>query len=108
LGFYSNGKVTNRSRFQLSWHQIVESSSKIITFIDVAGNEKYFKTMIKGVSSYYPDYALLVVDAKAGLTSVALDHLRLGFSFEKPVIVLLTKMDMVSSDELILTLEDLK
>ena len=71
-----------------------------MTFIDVAGNEKYAKTMIRGICSHYPDYALIVVDAKAGLTPVAIDYFKLAFAFNVPVIIVITKIDTVSSDEL--------
>ena len=29
--------------------------------------QNYFKTIIKGVSSYYPDYIMIVIDTKKGL-----------------------------------------
>ena len=51
-----------------TWGHIVEDSSKILTFIDVAGNEKYAKTMIRGICSHYPDYVLIVVDCKQKIT----------------------------------------
>ena len=41
----------------------MEDSSKVITFIDVGGNEKYTKSLIKGLCVHYPDYALIVVEA---------------------------------------------
>lgn len=65
LGFDCQGEViTNRNKFGLlSWAQIVEASTKILTFIDVAGNEKYAKTMIRGLCSHYPDYALILIDS---------------------------------------------
>jgi GTPase len=56
--------------------------------------------MIRGICSHYPDYALIVVDAKAGLTPVAKDHIKLAFAFNVPVIIVFTKIDMVSEDQL--------
>ena len=73
-------------------------SSKILTFIDVAGNEKYAKTMIRGICSHYPDYALIVVDAQQGLNKTAIDHFKLAFAFNVPVIIVITKTDLVSED----------
>ena len=96
LGFDSQGKVTNKSRFGVqSWAQIVEQSSKIITFADVAGNEKYAKTMIRGICCHYPDYALIVVDAKSGLTTTVKEHFQLAFAFKVPVMIVITKIDLV-------------
>lgn len=53
----------------------------MFTFIDVAGNEKYAKTMIRGICSHYPDYALIIIDAVEGLTPTAIDHFNLSFAF---------------------------
>jgi GTPase len=52
--------------------------------------------MIRGICSHYPDYALVVVDAKAGLSSVVVDHFNLAFAFSVPVIIVVTKEDAVS------------
>jgi elongation factor 1-alpha len=78
----------------------VEQSSKIFTFIDVAGNEKYAKTMIKGICSHYPDYALTVIDPSQPVDAVTTDHIKLAFAFNVPVIVVITKVDKVSQDQL--------
>lgn len=54
--------------------------------------------MIRGICCHYPDYALIVVDAKAGLSSVVIDphHFNLAFAFSVPVIIVVTKEDTVS------------
>lgn len=47
--------------------EICESSSKMITFIDLAGHHKYLHTTIFGLTSYCPDCALLLVSANTGI-----------------------------------------
>lgn len=47
--------------------EICESASKMITFIDLAGHHKYLKTTIFGLTSYCPDFAMLVVGANTGI-----------------------------------------
>ena len=42
-------------------------SSKIITFLDLAGHQKYLKTTIFGLTGHIPDYAMLVIAANAGV-----------------------------------------
>ena len=74
----------------------MEDSSKILTFIDVAGNEKYAKTMIRGICSHYPDYVMIVVDALRGLTSIGKDQFNLALAFNVPIIIVVTKTDQVS------------
>nr|DBA27390.1 TPA: hypothetical protein GDO54_011548 [Pyxicephalus adspersus] len=61
LGFNSKGEVVNYSESRTA-EQICESASKMITFIDLAGHHKYLKTTIFGLTSYCPDFAMLVVD----------------------------------------------
>ena len=56
--------------------------------------------MIRGLCSHYPDYALILIDSKAGLTKTCIDHFKLAFAFSVPVIIILTKIDMVSEDDL--------
>lgn len=88
LGFNSKGEVTNQSKFgNVSWPQIMEDSSKVITFIDVGGNERYAKTLVRGLCIHYPDYALIVVDAKecannnCTFEKKQLDNFRIAFAF---------------------------
>lgn len=66
-----------------------------MTFIDVAGNEKYAKTMIRGICSHYPDYAVIFVDSSVGITSITKDHVLFASSFNIPVIVVLTKSEKI-------------
>eukprot|EP00349_Pseudokeronopsis_sp_Brazil_P008169 CAMPEP_0202966516 /NCGR_PEP_ID=MMETSP1396-20130829/10960_1 /ASSEMBLY_ACC=CAM_ASM_000872 /TAXON_ID= /ORGANISM="Pseudokeronopsis sp., Strain Brazil" /LENGTH=184 /DNA_ID=CAMNT_0049690471 /DNA_START=307 /DNA_END=861 /DNA_ORIENTATION=+ len=67
LGFDSKGCITNYDRFgdRLSMQQIIEKSSKLVTLFDFAGNEKFAKTTNKGITSYFPDYAMIFVDGEA-------------------------------------------
>lgn len=53
--------------------EICESSSKMITFIDLAGHHKYLKTTVFGLTSYCPDFAMLVVSANTGIGELR-DH----------------------------------
>lgn len=70
LGFDSLGNVVNKASIHasnnLNWSKICEESSKVITFIDLAGHEKYLKTTIFGMTGLCPDYALLMIGANAG------------------------------------------
>jgi|TARA_B110000305_G_C19061661_1_gene457369 GTPase len=65
----------------------MEESTKVITFIDVGGNEKYAKTLTRGLCVHYPDYALIVIDAqeaasKGGkISKNVLDNFRIAFAF---------------------------
>ena len=45
----------------LDWTKICERSSKVITFIDLAGHEKYLKTTVFGMTGHMPDFCMLMV-----------------------------------------------
>ena len=47
-----------------------------------------------------PDYALLVISAEQGVTPVTENHFRLAFGSNVPVIVILTKVDLVNKTRL--------
>ena len=46
---------------------ICEQSSKLITFIDLAGHHKYLRTTIFGLTGHSPDFAMLVISGNAGI-----------------------------------------
>lgn len=45
----------------LDWVKICEASSKVITFIDLAGHERYLKTTVFGMTGHLPDFTMLMV-----------------------------------------------
>lgn len=48
----------------LDWTKICEKSSKVITFIDLAGHEKYLKTTVFGMTGHLPDFCMLMVGGR--------------------------------------------
>ena len=71
MGFDSKGDTVNYSNLQSpSWKDIIDKSSKVCTFIDLAGHEKYLKTTVFGMTTG-PDYALLCVGSNMGVTKVS-------------------------------------
>merc|ERR1719333_1125066 len=74
LGFDSTGAVVNQpDHGSLDWVKVCENSSKVITFIDLAGHEKYLKTTVVGMTK---------------------EHLGLALVLSVPVFVVVTKIDM--------------
>ncbi|ELU07355.1 hypothetical protein CAPTEDRAFT_141891, partial [Capitella teleta] len=95
LGFDSLGQVVNKPEHgHLDWVKICEQSSKVITFIDLAGHEKYLKTTVFGMTGHAPDFSMLMVGANAGIIGMAKEHLGLALALSVPVFVVVTKIDM--------------
>ncbi|CAI9739515.1 GTP-binding protein 1-like [Octopus vulgaris] len=95
LGFDVAGNVVNKPEHgNLDWIKICEQSSKVITFIDLAGHEKYLKTTVFGMTGHAPDFAMLMIGANAGVVGMTKEHLRLALALNVPVFVVVTKIDM--------------
>lgn len=61
----STGNVVNKPEHgSLDWVKICEKSSKVITFIDLAGHERYLKTTVFGMTGHAPDFGMLMVISK--------------------------------------------
>ena len=44
----------------------IARSAKVVTLVDLAGHERYFKTTAYGLTGHLPDYACLIVSANNG------------------------------------------
>uniref|UniRef100_A0A672FNL5 GTP-binding protein 1 n=1 Tax=Salarias fasciatus TaxID=181472 RepID=A0A672FNL5_SALFA len=98
LGFDQEGQVVNKPDSHggsLDWTKICEKSSKVITFIDLAGHEKYLKTTVTSVSGYL----------NAGIVGMTKEHLGLALALNVPVFVVVTKIDMCPANILQETLK---
>ncbi len=69
-------------------------SSNIITFIDLAGHEKYLKTTISGLTETFPDYAFIVVGANMCLLKMTKEHIQVAIALSIPLFVIITKIDI--------------
>uniref|UniRef100_A0A0K2TMW3 GTP-binding protein 1 n=1 Tax=Lepeophtheirus salmonis TaxID=72036 RepID=A0A0K2TMW3_LEPSM len=95
LGFDSIGNVVNKpDHGNLDWVRVCEESSKVITFIDLAGHERYLKTTVFGMTGHAPDFGMLMIGANAGIVGMTKEHLGLALALSVPVFVVVTKIDM--------------
>ncbi|XP_052862064.1 GTP-binding protein 1 [Anopheles cruzii] len=95
LGFDSVGNVVNKpDHGTLDWVKICEKSAKVITFIDLAGHERYLKTTVFGMTGHAPDFGMLMIGANSGIVGMTKEHLGLALALSVPVFVVVTKIDM--------------
>jgi len=71
-----------------------EEKEKIISFIDLAGHEKYLKTTIYGVTGMFPDRGIVVIGANTGITKLTREHLGILLYLNVPFIITITKIDL--------------
>ncbi|XP_041093723.1 GTP-binding protein 1-like [Polyodon spathula] len=108
LGFDQRGGVVNLPDGHggsLDWTKICERSAKVITFIDLAGHEKYLKTTVFGMTGHLPDFCMLMVGSNAGIVGMTKEHLGLALALNVPVFVVVTKIDMCPANILQETLK---
>jgi len=97
LGFDSLGNPVTYNIFRTP-EEIYESSIKLITFIDLAGHQKYLRTTIFGLMGHLPHLAMLIVNAVSGLAGTTREHLGLALALNVPLIIIINKIDLVASE----------
>ncbi|SNX86673.1 probable GTP-binding protein 1 [Melanopsichium pennsylvanicum] len=114
MGFDSKGKPVHNAAGpgqepgrKMSWEDVCAKSSKVISFIDLAGHERYLKTTVFGMTGCLPDFVMLMVGANAGLIGMSKEHLGIALALSVPVIVCITKIDMTPAHVLESTLKQL-
>ncbi|KAI0305613.1 P-loop containing nucleoside triphosphate hydrolase protein [Multifurca ochricompacta] len=87
-------------REKLGWEEISRRSAKIVTFIDLAGHERYLKTTLYGLTSGAPSCVILVIGANAGVIGMSKEHLAVALALSVPIVVCITKVDMTPPNKL--------
>ncbi|KAI3645912.1 hypothetical protein MP228_008840 [Amoeboaphelidium protococcarum] len=111
MGFDSTGRqvVKQADNFgrKLSWEEISRRAAKMISFIDLAGHERYLKTTVFGMTGCMPDYVMLMIGSNAGIIGMTKEHLGLALALNVPVFVVITKIDMCPANILESTIKQL-
>ncbi|KAF9452399.1 P-loop containing nucleoside triphosphate hydrolase protein [Macrolepiota fuliginosa MF-IS2] len=90
---------------KLGWEEISLQAAKIVSFIDLAGHERYLKTTLYGLTSGAPSCVILIVGANAGLIGMSKEHLAIALALGVPVVVCVTKIDMTPAPKLLETIK---
>lgn len=89
------GNILNDAMFKNNTcHDYVSRSSKVVTMVDLAGHERYFKTTAYGLTGHLPDYACLLVGANAGVVGMCKEHLGVALALKVPAFFVITKVDI--------------
>ena len=84
----------------------LSQGQRYIAFIDVPGHEKLVKNMIAGAFGF--DYVMIVVSAAEGIKPQTVEHIEiLNLLGLKEIIVVITKKDLVSAEDLQLKKEEI-
>lgn len=107
LGFDIQGNVINyKYNEMMTSEEISDRSSKLVTFMDLAGHRRYIRTTVQALTGYLPHHAMLVVSAgKEGVNSMTREHLDIVLALDMPFFIVVTKIDLTPPDS---TLHELK
>lgn len=107
LGFNSQGDAINYGTCGfMTAEEICEASSKMVTFLDLAGHKKYINTTVQGMSGYAPHYAMLVISSDAGAIGMTHEHLTIAIALKVPYFLVITKTDIIPPSATINTLDE--
>ncbi|CAF1139779.1 unnamed protein product, partial [Didymodactylos carnosus] len=107
LGFNDMGKSVDYHTARTP-NEICDRSSKIITFIDLAGHHKYMKTTVFGLAAHLPDFAMLVINGSTGVVGTTREHFGFALALQVPVFVVINKIDLCSKGSVQQTVECLR
>jgi GTPase len=109
VGFDDKGVCVNHTfEHSFTWGDIIEKSFKIISFLDLAGHEKYIKIAVEGMTGHMPDYCLLLVGSNMGVTIMTKEHFGIAMGLKIPLLVVITKIDLCPENVLKQTLADVQ
>jgi len=108
IGFSAGGDLINHTSLHpKTCPEIVRESSKVVTFVDLAGHEKYIKTTVYGMTGSVPDYTMVVVGANMGVQRMTREHLGVALALKCATYFVITKIDMSPEHVLQNTMHDL-
>lgn len=108
LGFGTNGSVTNYSSIRPhTQEEVLKESSKLVTFVDLCGHERYLKTTVFGLTGAVPDFGAVVLGANAGVQKMTREHLGLLLALRLPFFAVITKIDLAPPNVLKETIDGL-
>lgn len=100
-GFSDEGEVINLDRSNSKEKsEVIKNSEKIVSFVDTVGHKPWLRTTIRGIVGQRLDYGLLVVSAQEGVTETTKEHLGILLAMDLPVIISITKSDLVDENKL--------
>ena len=61
-----------------------KNDNRIVSFVDLAGHEKYLKTTVYGVSGIFPNYGMIMIASNTGITKLTREHIGILFYLNIP------------------------
>jgi len=101
-------RETGRTSSVSKNHMFGTDKSQYVTFVDLAGHEKYLRTTMHGITGGSLDYGMILVGANMGVTKMTREHMSILVSLKIPIFIVVTKMDICPEKILEETLADIR
>jgi elongation factor 1-alpha len=86
----------------------IKDKNKAITFVDLCGHEKYLKTTVRGIASYFPDYGCVIVSPQREVTDMTTQHYKMLISHNIPIFIVVTRVDVSLEEQYNRTLKSIE
>lgn len=86
-------EISSGRTSDIAYHSTFFKDNRI-TFIDLAGHEKYLKTTVAGLNTFIPDLIFLCIDKYAPTYKMTKEHFGLAIRMNIPIVILMTKIDL--------------
>lgn len=82
------------SNIRMEEKYLDKEEETVVSYIDLAGHEKYLKTTVFGVTGMFPDKGIVVIGANTGITKLTREHIGILLYLKIPMTVVVTKIDL--------------
>uniref|UniRef100_A0A182PJ28 Tr-type G domain-containing protein n=1 Tax=Anopheles epiroticus TaxID=199890 RepID=A0A182PJ28_9DIPT len=107
LGFDAEGSVINyKYNEMMTAEEISDRSTKLVTFMDLAGHRRYLKTTVQALSGYCPHHALIVI-AAGNISNMTREHLAIIHALDISFSIIVTKIDLAPPEPILFELKNL-
>lgn len=87
-------------------HTHIKLDDRMVSYVDLAGHEKYLKTTMFGLNACSLDYVLILVGANMGVLRMTKEHFKIAHALNIPIIFVITKIDICPDNIMEQTLND--
>uniref|UniRef100_A0A182J1Q8 Tr-type G domain-containing protein n=1 Tax=Anopheles atroparvus TaxID=41427 RepID=A0A182J1Q8_ANOAO len=107
LGFDAQGSVINYKYTEMmTAEEISDRSTKLVTFMDLAGHRRYMKTTVQALTGYCPHHALIVIGS-GNISNMTREHLTIIQALDISFSIIVTKIDLAPPEPILYELKSM-
>lgn len=100
-------EVQSGKTSDIAYHSRIFGKNRI-TFVDLCGHERYFRTTLYGLSSFIPDCVIVCIDRYTPAYKMTKEHIGVLLRMGIPFVLCMTKIDMYPKENTESSLQQIK